>query len=243
MLTDTAHHLTAPGLRTSTWIALGLIAAATLGGARLGRRLRRDSALPVAAAAGVLLGIVAGDLVPDIARETADTGLPWWLAGGTGVIGFVGAGWALRRGCPCEPGLGSGIGTALAVGVHRALEGAALAVLGSVAVAIGLVIHAGSEGFALTALLNAERPRRALGWLALACLSPAVGAGTISVVPLSGRVTALLTVLVAGVLASAAVTAYRVARQRSGHGLAVGGATTAIAAVLALTLLTLTSAG
>ncbi len=145
---------------------VALIAGATLAGAWLGRRFARLRTISLACAAIALAAVVAADLVPDIWRDLRETGLPWWmaalaLAAGLGVTDAI-----VRRGCACGPGVGvpaGGRATAVALGVHRALEGAALAIAGSAAVIAALVAHAASEGFALTALLRGERCARRAG--------------------------------------------------------------------------------
>jgi ZIP family zinc transporter len=98
--------------------------------------------------------------------------------------------------------------------VHRALEGAALAVAGSAAVIAALVAHAASEGFALTTLLAGERRGRAAALMAITCLSPAAGAALLALVHPPESAVPVLTSVVAGVLLRAAIAAWRLAAIR-----------------------------
>jgi ZIP family zinc transporter len=109
----------------------------------------------------------------------------------------------------------SGLAAAVALVVHRALEGAALAVAGSAAVIAALVAHAGSEGFALTTLLAGERRGRAAWLLAITCLSPACGVALLAWVHLPARAVPVLTSAVAGVLLRAAIAAWQLAGVRA----------------------------
>jgi zinc transporter ZupT len=226
------------------WVGVGLIAVATLSGAWLGRRAPRASAIPLGAACGALLAVVIADLGPDVWADVRETGVGWWPVLAVGVSGYVGAGYLMKRGCPCEPGLAGGIGTAAALGLHRALEGSVLAVAASAPLVLALVIHASSEGFALTALLDAEKPRRraAVGWLAVACVAPAFGMVVVGSLSLPDTAKPILTSLVAGVLARTAWNAYRIAGER-GQRLVARGATIASAGALASVLTVLSHLG
>ncbi len=194
---------------------VALIAGATLAGAWLGRRFARLRTISLACAAIALAAVVAADLVPDIWRDLRETGLPWWmaalaLAAGLGVTDAI-----VRRGCACGPGVGvpaGGRATAVALGVHRALEGAALAIAGSAAVIAALVAHAASEGFALTALLRGERRGRAAALLAVTCLSPAAGAAVLAWTRPPESAAPIMTSVVAGVLLRAALAAWQLRR-------------------------------
>lgn len=222
------------------WAGVGLIAVATLSGAWLGRRAPRASAIPLAAACGALLAVVVADLGPDVWDDVRDTGVAWWVVMAAGALGYVGAGYLMKRGCPCEPGLAGGVGTAAALGLHRALEGSVLAVTASAPLVLALVVHASSEGFALTALLDAEKRRRraAAAWLAVACAAPAFGMLVVGSIGLPDAAKPVLTSLVAGVLGRTAWNAYRIAGER-GQAAVARGATVVSAGVLAgvLTLL------
>jgi ZIP family zinc transporter len=205
---------------------VALIAMATLAGAWLAGRASRMRAASLACAAGVLVAVVLADLLPDIWRDLRGAGLPWWAAAIALGAGVAGADGLTRRGCACRSvagygvaggqaahrdaahgGAGRGGATATALGVHRALEGAALVLTGSVGVIAALIVHASSEGFAMAALLSAERRRKAVALLAITCLSPAVGAIAVSQVRLPAQTAPILTALVAGVLLRAAATA------------------------------------
>ncbi|HEX6931450.1 MAG TPA: hypothetical protein VF162_04865 [Streptosporangiaceae bacterium] len=198
-----------------------LIAAATLAGAWLGRRFARLRAMSLTCAGVVLVAVVAADLAPDAWTDLRETGLPWWIAAAGLAAGLAGTDALVRRGCACGPawpatgpgpnaatGPAGGRATAVALGVHRALEGAALAVAGSAAVIAALVAHAASEGFALTTLLAGERRGRAAALLAITCLSPVAGVGSLAWVHLPERAAPVLTSVVAGVLLRAAIAAW-----------------------------------
>ena len=191
-----------------------LIAAATLAGAWLGRRFARLRTMSLTCAAVALAAVVAADLVPDIWGDLRATGLPWWIAAAGFGAGLAGTDALVRRGCACAPRAevpAGGRATALALGVHRALEGAALAVAGSAAVIAALVAHAASEGFALTTLLAGERRGRAAALVAITCLSPVAGVGLLAWVHLPERAAPVLTSVVAGVLLRAAIAAWQLA--------------------------------
>jgi ZIP family zinc transporter len=226
-----------------TWPALAgvaLIAVATLAGAWLARRasrppepalggsapsrlalrgpaLRRPAwpGLALAGAAAVLAAVVLADLVPDIWRDLPASGLPWWAAAAALAAGFVAADVLARRGCPCRAAPRGGRAAAVALVVHRALEGAAVALTGSAAMIAALAAHAAAEGFALAVLLRGERRDRVTALLALACLSPAAGAVLLSQVTLPGQAPPVLTSLVAGVLLRAAASTWRLGRTGS----------------------------
>jgi zinc transporter ZupT len=190
---------------------VALIAAATLAGAWLGRRFARLRTISLACAAVALIAVVAADLVPDIWNDLRETGLPWWFAAAGLAAGLAVTDAAVRRGCACGAGApAGGRATAVALGAHRALEGAALAIAGSAAVIAALVAHAGSEGFALTALLRGERKARAGVLLGITCVSPAGGAAVLALVHLPESVAPVLTSVVAGVLLRAALAAWQV---------------------------------
>jgi zinc transporter ZupT len=221
------------------WIGVALIAVATVAGAAIGRRLPHTSAVPLAASAGILLAVVPADLAPDIWSDLAKAGLPWWTPLPVGVAGSAAVGWLTRRGCACQPGLTGSIGTTLAIGLHRALEGSTLAVTASFPLVLGLVAHAGSEGFAMASLLDAERQRRTAGWLLLACTAPALGALTLQATHLPDQATPILTSLVAGVLIRTALIAYRLAAARGTRDRSSGAtATTTLTAIVVATTLT-----
>jgi len=121
---------------------VAVIAAATLAGAWLGWRSLRLPRLSLACAAMLLLVVVIADLLPDAWNDLSSTGLPWWPAAGALGAGFLATDALVRRGCACGTGQAGGRATTAVLGLHRALEGAALAVAGSVAVITALVLHA-----------------------------------------------------------------------------------------------------
>lgn len=226
------------------WLGIALIAAATLAGAWLGRRGPRASAVPLAASCGALVAVIVADLGPDVADDVRDSGVAWWIVIAAGLAGYTAAGFLMKRGCPCEPGLAGGVGTAAALGVHRALEGSALALAASAPLVLALVVHASSEGFALTSLLDAEERRKGAGvlWLSVACVAPAFGLVVVGSIGLSESAQPVLTSLVAGVLARTALSAYRIAAER-GQRLAARSATVISAGILASLLTVLTHIG
>src|SRR5258708_709033 len=183
---------------------VAMIAVATLAGAWLGRRISRLPSISLAGAALCLLIVVLADLLPDVWRDLRQAGLPWWAAAMASAAGLVIADRLVRRGCACrgspggqpvtgfaagptrghDGGPASGRATAAALAVHRAIEGAVLALAGSAAVIAALAMHAASEGFALATLLRSEGRGRVVALLAITCLSPAAGAVVLSQVPL-----------------------------------------------------------
>ncbi len=198
-------------LTGAEWFGAGLIAAATVTGAVVGRWSARYSAASLAVVAGLLLVVVFGDLIPDISGDVGGFGAGWLIAAAAGCVSFAAAGVVLRRGCACGAPEGGGAAAALAIGLHRALEGSALAVTTSIPVIAALVLHAGSEGFALTPLFGAGQRRRTVSWLLVACVSPVLGAAVLGAVRVPESATPILTALVAGVLARSAVEAGRLA--------------------------------
>jgi zinc transporter ZupT len=131
-----------------------------------------------------------------------------------------------------------GMGTAAALTLHRAIEGATLALTGSVVVVLALMVHSASEGLALAALLDMARQRLA-PWLVVACLSPAAGVLVAELSPLPEHVIPLLLGTVAGVLLRIAVVGVRLAAAQRQGGLRRRHVAVAVAAAVALgTLLT-----
>jgi ZIP family zinc transporter len=182
----------------------------------------------------VLLTVGLADLVPDGWRDLAECGTPWWAAILASLVGFGSTGALVRSGCGCVPRadersqvtgseVAGGSATALAIGVHRTLEGAVLALVTSVPVVAALVLHAAGEGFALGALLGRASRRRAVAWLLTACLSPLVGATLIGPVRLPATVTPVVTSLVVGALLRIALLSLGLAatRQRAARAATV----------------------
>jgi len=198
--------VTGPGLAA-------LVAASTIGGVLLSRLSSRRPVVSSVAVSVVLLAVVLGDLVPDVWQDLAESGTPWWAAVLAAAAGFGATGALVRRGCACAEVTG-GAATAVAIGVHRALEGAVLAVATSVPLVAALVVHAAGEGFALGALLERASRGRAATWLLVACLSPFVGVIVATPARLPETVSPIVTSLVAGALLRSAVLALRLAATR-----------------------------
>ncbi|MGW5147842.1 hypothetical protein [Rhodococcus koreensis] len=207
-----------PQPSTETVVAVILVAAATVAGAWLARRGSERSALLLASASGILLIIAVLDLLPDAWGEAQEAGIPVWAVPVTALVSFGVTGVVVRVGCPCEPGRGGGIGAACGLAVHRFLEGATLALTGSVFVVVALLVHAAGEGVALGTLLGAPPRRRAAPWIALACLSPIAGAFVASAVPIPDGLMPVLLAFVAGILAQGAWVALRLAHQQRPSG-------------------------
>lgn len=207
-------------------VGAALVAASTVGGVLLSRWSARRPVASSAAVSLVLLAVVLGDLAPDVWRDLAETGAPWWAAVLSSVVGFGATGALVRRGCGCVPRqdeplqaggaeVAGGTATGMAIGVHRALEGAVLALVTPVPVVAALIVHAAGEGFALGAMLGRASRRRAAAWLLIACLSPLVGATVIGPVRLPATVTPLVTSLVVGTLLRIAMLALGLAATRA----------------------------
>ena len=214
-------HATAPGTWVHVPVALpapvlagaGLVAAATVTGAWLVRRCPGQRQTWFAAAAGALLIVAGLHLLPD-AWTTARAAGIWPLLVPVAVAGgFAVAGLATRAGCGCREHQeqASGAATAAALTVHRFLEGAAVALAGSAAVALALAAHAFGEGLATGALLGGQPRHRVASWLALMCLSPAIGAAAASTFPVPAAAEPLLLALATGILAQAARVSLRAA--------------------------------
>jgi ZIP family zinc transporter len=191
----------------------GLVAAATVAGAWLARRCPGQRQIWFAAAAGALLIIAGLHLLPD-AWAGARTARIWPpLVPMAAVAAFVAAGLATRAGCGCQQHReqASGAGAAVALAIHRFLEGAAIALAGSAVIGLALAAHAFGEGLATGALLGGQPRRRVAGWLALMCLSPVIGAAATDTLPIPAAAEPVLLALAAGVLAQAARVSLRVA--------------------------------
>lgn len=183
-----------------------MIGLATLAGAGLARRHAARRELCFGAAAGALLVIAGVHLLPDAWSAAARAGTPVWAVPAVAASSFGLTGLAARAGCTCqaEREAAGGAGTAGALAMHRLLEGAALALSSTVAVAIALIVHALAEGLAAGTLLNAASRRRAAWWLAAMCASPIVGAAITEIRPFPARVEPVLLAVAAGVLGQAA---------------------------------------
>ena len=192
-----------------------LMAAATVLGAWLAMRRHGREEVWLGAAAGALLVIALVHLVPDAWSAARAARLwPWAVpliaVGSFGLCGLI-----ARRGCGCDAhGRGGwGRGAAGALAAHRLLEGSALALSASIAVTAALTVHALAEGLAVGALL-ATRPRRLVGrWLAVMCVSPAVGSVVTSAYPFPASAQPIALAVAAGILAQAAWISLGAARQ------------------------------
>ena len=192
---------------------IGLVAAATVTGAWLARRRPGQRQMWFAAAAGALLIVAGLHLLPDAWTTARAAGIWPPLVLVAVAAGFVVAGLVTRAGCGCREHQeqASGAATAAALAVHRFLEGAAVALAGSAAVALALAAHAFGEGLATGALLGGQPRHRVAGWLALMCLSPAIGAAAAGTFPVPAAAEPLLLALATGILAQAARVSLRAA--------------------------------
>jgi zinc transporter ZupT len=192
-----------------------IIGLATVAGAWLGRRNGARREVYFGAAAGALLVIAGVHLLPD---AWSVAGASFWLAG-----------LAVRKGCACQLDreAAGGAGTASALALHRLLEGVALALGGSVVVAVALFVHAFAEGLAAGTLLSSGSRRRAALWLTAMCVGPIAGVAVATAGLFPARAEPVLLAVVAGVLGQAAKVsfgaAFRPATELGGAGLAAAG--------------------
>lgn len=195
----------------------GLMAAATVAGAWLARGRRGSREVWFGAAAGALLIIAGLHLLPDAWSAAPAAGIWPGLVPVTAAAAFIAAGLATRLGCACQhhEEHASGAGTATALGVHRFLEGSAIALTGSAAVAVALAMHAFGEGLAAGALLGTQPRRRVAGWLAAMSISPALGAAAADALAVPAAAEPVLLALAAGILAQAT----RISLRAAFHGL------------------------
>jgi zinc transporter ZupT len=192
---------------------VGLMAAATVAGAWLARRRPGSREIWFGAAAGALLIIAGLHLLPDSWSAATAAGIWPGLVPITAVAAFIAAGLATRLGCACrqhEEHAG-GAGTAVALVVHRFLEGSAIALTGSAAVAVALAMHAFGEGLATGALLGSQPRRRVAGWLAAMIVSPVLGAAAAGALAVPAAAEPVLLALAAGILAQATRISLRAA--------------------------------
>jgi zinc transporter ZupT len=197
------------GLPGPVLAGAGLMAAATVAGAWLAHSGRGNREIWLAAAAGALLIIAGLHLLPD-AWSAARSARIWpGLVPVTAVAAFTAANLASRLGCACQEHeqQASGVGAAAALALHRFLEGAAIALAGSAAVAVALAAHAFGEGLAAGALLR----HRMVGWLAVMCVSPVLGAAVASAFAVPEAAEPVLLAVAAGILAQATWTSLRAA--------------------------------
>jgi ZIP family zinc transporter len=206
-----AEHGIAHGLGAPVVAGAVMVALATLAGAWLARRGPGAQAVWFGAAAGALLVIAGVHLLPDAWSDASEAGMWPWLTLVAAAAAFALAAVVSRYGCACEADEEhvSGVGAASALAGHRFLEGAALALGGSVTVAVALAVHALGEGLAVGALLRSRDGRRMAAWLAVMCLGPVVGVLVTAAFPLPDAVGPLLLGFAAGIIAQAARVSLR----------------------------------
>jgi ZIP family zinc transporter len=222
------------------------VAVATVAGAWLARRDTRQREVWLGAAAGALLVIAGVHLLPDALSAARAAGISWWLVPAAAVASFLLAGLVARAGCTCDEDREqvSGAGTAGALAVHRFLEGSAIALTGSVSVAIALAVHALGEGLAAGALLRAQPGRRVAAWLAAMCISPALGAVTASTFRTPAAAEPVLLAVAAGVLAQASRVSLRAAFHHLRPGrVIISRPAAAVAVAAAITVLAVRAVG
>ncbi|WP_239091546.1 hypothetical protein [Streptomyces sp. SID14478] len=243
------------------WIAVAVMAAATVAGLALARRPARQAALTLLLASGAMLTAVAVDLVPETWHESVVTGVSLWLAlaTATGAYALVAAltrhhgkdpQSAVRPAAAHSPGrhrrlqetagvLSAGLGAATALAMHRLVEGTTLTLVFSVPVCLTLLITSAGNGLALGAMLHEARQRLA-PWLLLACASPAAGVLCALLLPLPAAILPLALALVAGIVVRVAVIVLRfAAHKRTARGLSTWQVTTVLAAACATGVLLL----
>ncbi|MDP9843067.1 zinc transporter ZupT [Streptosporangium lutulentum] len=248
------------------WVAVLLVSLSTLAGAWLARRNSTRVTMWLAIASAMMLITALADLLPDAWRDAAETGVPLWGVGLAIAFGFLVITYFTRKGCghghgqegskPAggrhAPGLHrrvrevvdaalfGGMGTAAALTLHRAIEGATLALTASVVVVIALMVHSAGEGLALAALLDMAKQRLA-PWLVVSCVSPAAGVLIATIAPLPDQIVPILLGLVTGVLLRTAVVGLRLAAASQPGGrlskrqLTVAACVAAVAGVLLVT--------
>ncbi|GII35933.1 hypothetical protein Pph01_09360 [Planotetraspora phitsanulokensis] len=226
--------------RQEAWAAVLLVCASTLAGAWLARRNSQRMTLWLAIASAMMIVTALVDLLPDAYAEAGETGVPLWEPALAAAFGFLVITYFTRRGCACpddEPsrygshapgihrrvkqGVGAavygGMGTAAALTMHRAIEGATLALTASIVVVIALTVHSASEGLALAALLDIAR-QRLTPWLVVSCASPAVGVATATLSPLPPQMVPILLSMVMGVLLRTAIVGMKLAASKQRNG-------------------------
>lgn len=197
----------------------GLIAAATMAGAWLAPRKHGHREIWFAAAAGALLIMAVLHLLPD-AWEGAGAARIWPpLVPIAALVGFIAAGLAARSGCGCreQSEEASGSGTAAALTIHR-FPGRLCSCLDR--------LDGGRGGPGRARIRRGSGHRSAarrpaaphVGWLALMCVSPVVGAVVASAVRVPAAAEPMLLALAAGVIAQAAWVSLRAAFRGMGTG-------------------------
>ncbi|WP_371786523.1 hypothetical protein [Streptosporangium subroseum] len=248
------------------WAAVLLVSLSTLAGAWLARRNSAKVTVWLAIASAMMLITALADLLPDAWRDATETGVPLWAVGLAIAFGFLVITYFTRKGCghghgherskraggrhapglhrrvkeAVDAALFGGMGTAAALTMHRAIEGATLALTASAVVVIALMVHSASEGLALAALLDMAKQRLA-PWLLVSCASPAAGVLIATVAPLPAQTVPILLGMVTGVLLRTAVVGLRLAAAGQADGrlskrhLTIAASVAAIAGVLLVT--------
>ncbi|MFI7222972.1 hypothetical protein ACIBO5_07080 [Nonomuraea angiospora] len=217
----------------TVWAAVGLVALSTLAGAHLAQRKADRISVWLAVASALMLITALTDVMPDAWREAVATHVPVWLVVLAGLFGYVVITHFTRHGHAHQHDVGrrarhapgmhrrveqavsaavyGGVGTAVALSLHRMIEGATLVLAASIIVVAALMIHSAGEGVALTAMLDLARKPLA-PWLALACLSPAAGVVLASVAPLPPQSVPILLGVLTGVLLRTAMVGLQMTR-------------------------------
>ncbi|GAA0403698.1 hypothetical protein Acor_33000 [Acrocarpospora corrugata] len=218
----------------AAWVAVALVSLSTLVGAWLARRHARRVTIWLAIASALMLITALVDVLPDAWREAVEKGVPLWVMGVAIGLGFMVVTYftrnehaqvsngLTRRHAPglhrrvtemASAALFGGVGTAAALTVHRAIEGATLALSASTVVVVVLIVHSASEGLAIVALLDMAGQRLA-PLLVVACVSPVVGMviGTFS--PMPSRIVPILLAVATGILLRTAVLGVKLAALR-----------------------------
>jgi zinc transporter ZupT len=154
-------------------LATLLIGTGTLAGIAIVRRVPPGSLPTVALTAAVVVLFAVGDMLPRAYSAATGAGVaPWHVAAAVG----AGALMAFCSGATCCGRSGAFPGTVglMVLGLHRFMEGSAVALFLSVSVVALIFVHALSEGLAAGPMLPAGG-RRLVGWLAVLTVAPALG--------------------------------------------------------------------
>ncbi|GII58397.1 hypothetical protein Pth03_67860 [Planotetraspora thailandica] len=205
-----------------------LVCISTVAGAWLARRHSGRVTAWLAVTSAMMLVTALADLLPDAWGDAVESGVPLWAVGLAVAFGFLVITHYSRKSCACDPvpvrprpadhapgrhrpvrevvgaAAFGGMETATALTLHRAIEGATLALNASVIVVVALMVHSASEGLALAALLDVGG-QRLIPWLIVACVSPAVGVVAATLSPLPGQVVSILLGMVTGVALRTAI--------------------------------------
>jgi len=201
-----------------TAFLLSLLAAlAALGGGFLAIRGRKQLSYTLGFTAGVILGLVAFDLLPEIFNITSKTGLDTKWPMITLVIGFLAFHIIEKFILIHHPQENSyephvhphvGLASALALAGHSFLDGVAIGVAFQVnravgtAVAIAVISHRFADGFNTTNVMlhHQNKPNRARRLLYIAAIMPVLGVLLTDVVTFSERSLAVYLGFFAGFL-------------------------------------------